>query len=169
VSLPTLIGARVSLRPLGEADLDRLATVVAAPGVAEWWSPPRDQAVVREDLRNDGAAFAVDAAGALAGWLGFEEETDPDHRQAAFDVFLDPPHQGRGLGPDALRLAIRWLIGRGHHRFTIDPALANSRAIAAYRSVGFRPVGVMRRYERGRDGRFHDSLLMDLLAEELVE
>jgi len=33
--------------------------------------------------------------------------------------------------------------------------------------VGFRPVGVMRRYERGADGTFHDGLLMDLLAEEL--
>jgi aminoglycoside 6'-N-acetyltransferase len=26
---------------------------------------------------------------------------------------------------------------------------------------------VMRRYERGPDGTFHDGLLMDLLAEEL--
>jgi aminoglycoside 6'-N-acetyltransferase len=168
VPLPTLTGDRVSLRPLGEADLDRLATVVGEPGVAEWWGPPRGHAATREELRNGGAAFAVEVEGAPVGWLGFEEETDPDYRHAALDVFLDPPHQGRGLGPEALRIAIRWLAGRGHHRFTIDPALSNSRAIAAYRTVGFRPVGVMRRYERGRDGRFHDSLLMDLLAEELV-
>jgi aminoglycoside 6'-N-acetyltransferase len=33
--------------------------------------------------------------------------------------------------------------------------------------VGFRPVGVMRQYERGGDGRFHDGLLMDLLRGEL--
>jgi RimJ/RimL family protein N-acetyltransferase len=36
-----------------------------------------------------------------------------------------------------------------------------------YTSVGFRPVGVMRQYERGGDGRFHDGLLMDLLRDEL--
>jgi len=35
-------------------------------------------------------------------------------------------------------------------------------------TVGFRPVGVMRRYERGGDGRFHDGLLMDLLRGELA-
>jgi aminoglycoside 6'-N-acetyltransferase len=33
--------------------------------------------------------------------------------------------------------------------------------------VGFRPVGVMRRYERGPDGSWHDGLLMDLLPEDL--
>ena len=41
------------------------------------------------------------------------------------------------------------------------------RAIRAYGKVGFRPVGAMRRYERGPDGTFHDGLLMDLLADEL--
>lgn len=30
-------------------------------------------------------------------------------------------------------------------------------------------MGIMRRYERGADGRWHDALLMDLLAEELAD
>ena len=67
-----------------------------------------------------------------------------------------------------MRLVIAHLIAeRGHHRFTIDPALANERAIRAYEAVGFRRVGVMRRYERGLDGTWHDSLLMDLLVDEI--
>jgi aminoglycoside 6'-N-acetyltransferase len=41
-------------------------------------------------------------------------------------------------------------------------------AIACYRKVGFRPVGVMRRYQRDRSGEWQDGLLMDLLADELV-
>jgi aminoglycoside 6'-N-acetyltransferase len=36
-----------------------------------------------------------------------------------------------------------------------------------YEKVGFRPVGVMRRYERGADGAWHDNLLMELLAEDV--
>ena len=55
-----------------------------------------------------------------------------------------------------------------YHRITIDPALANERAIAAYKKVGFKPVGVMRRYELARDGEWRDALLMDLLADELT-
>ena len=56
----------------------------------------------------------------------------------------------------------------GHHRITIDPSAGNARAIASYRKVGFRDIGIMRRYERANDGNWRDSLLMDLLAEELV-
>jgi aminoglycoside 6'-N-acetyltransferase len=66
-------------------------------------------------------------------------------------------------------LLARWLVeARGHHRLTIDPATGNTAAIRCYTRVGFRPVGVMRRYERGPDGTFHDGLLMDLLSEDLA-
>jgi aminoglycoside 6'-N-acetyltransferase len=58
------------------------------------------------------------------------------------------------------------LEARGHHRLIIDPAAANERAIKAYAAIGFKPVGVMRRYQRAADGTWHDGLLMDLLAEE---
>ena len=60
------------------------------------------------------------------------------------------------------------LIDDHHHRLTIDPAADNAAAIACYAAVGFRPVGVMRRYERRPDGMFHDGLLMDLIAGELI-
>jgi aminoglycoside 6'-N-acetyltransferase len=47
----------------------------------------------------------------------------------------------------------------------IDPATANAAAIRAYEKVGFRRVGVMRRYEREVEGEgWHDGLLMELLA-----
>ena len=35
-------------------------------------------------------------------------------------------------------------------------------------AIGFRPIGVQRRYERGPDGTFHDGLLLDLLRDELT-
>ena len=159
---------RVTLRPLTEDDVERLVAIVAAPGVREWWGIPDPPERERVGLRNDGAAFAVEVDGELAGWLGFNEELEPDYRHASLDIALAAPHQGDGLGPEALRTAIRWLADeREHHRFTIDPALANERAIRAYSKVGFRPVGIMRRAERGADGVWHDSLLLDLLVEEL--
>ena len=166
--LPVLRDDRLTLRPLDDADLDELVAVIARAGVIEWWGPVGETDEARVDLRNDGAAFAIDVDGALAGWLGFSEESEPNYRHAGLDIFLAPAHQDRGLGPAALRLAIAWLVGElGHHRLTIDPACHNARAIATYKAVGFRPVGVMRRYERGADGSFHDNLLMDLLAEDL--
>ena len=69
---------------------------------------------------------------------------------------------------DAVRTLARWLIDeRGHHRLTIDPAVANEPAIRAYEAVGFKRVGVMRRYWRDPEGVWQDGLLLDLLADEL--
>jgi aminoglycoside 6'-N-acetyltransferase len=159
---------RLLLRPLRDADLEPLLEIVTSPGVREWWGTIDDPDHEREGLRNEGNAFAIEVDGQLGGWLAFNEENEPDFRHASLDIALAPPHQGRGLGPEALGAAIAWLAGdRGHHRFTIDPAVANERAIRAYEAVGFREVGVMRKYERFADGTWHDALLMDLLAEDL--
>lgn len=150
------------LRPIEEADVEPLRAIVTA---SEWWGSPGD----RDDILQDGSAFAIEVDAELAGWLGFHEERDPDYRYASLDIMLAPAYQGRGLGGEALHAVIGWLVREhDHHRFTIDPAVENSRAIRAYAKVGFRPVGVMRRYERGTDGEWRDNLLMDLLADELA-
>jgi aminoglycoside 6'-N-acetyltransferase len=166
--LPVLRGERLTLRPLSEDHLDRLVAILADASVREWWGTVEGPDALREDLRHDGRAFAIELDGVAAGWLGIAEETTPDYRHVALDIALGREHQDRGLGSEALRTAIRWLArDRGHHRFTIDPALRNVRAIRAYEAVGFRRVGVLRQYERGADGSWQDGLLMDLLADEL--
>jgi aminoglycoside 6'-N-acetyltransferase len=105
----------------------------------------------------------------VTGCIQYSEEADPDYRSAAVDVFVSAAAQGRGVGPDAMRTLIAWLVdARGHHRLTVDPAAANARAIHVYEKLGFRPVGVLRRYERVAGGEWRDALLMELLAEEFV-
>jgi aminoglycoside 6'-N-acetyltransferase len=92
------------------------------------------------------------------------------YRYACIDVFLEAPFHGQGFGSEAVRRVARLLIEeRGQHRITIDPAADNAAAIKAYTKVGFRPVGVLREYERDADGGgWHDGLLMELLAGELT-
>jgi aminoglycoside 6'-N-acetyltransferase len=165
---PALQDGNVTLRSLEDGDAEELAIVVARAGVVEWWGPADDPERTRDDMRNEGNAFAIVVDDALAGWLGFSEEGTPGYRHAALDIILAPEFQDHGYGRRALALAARWLISeRGHHRLTIDPAAHNHRAIRTYSIVGFRPVGVMRQYELGVDGRWHDNLLMDMLAGEL--
>lgn len=160
---------RVTLRPLDDAALTTLVEIVGMPSVREWWSTATDPGELRDELYQDGEAFAVVVDGEIAGWVGFYEENTPDYRHAGLDIILAPGFHDRGLGPDALRLAARWLIDeRGHHRIVIDPSAGNARAIRAYEKVGFRRVGIMRRYSLGHDGHWHDGLLMDMLADELT-
>jgi aminoglycoside 6'-N-acetyltransferase len=168
MELPVLQGERVRLRKLTADDIEVLLPAVYEPGIAEWWGDTSDPEHQREGFRNDDCAFAICVGDELAGWLGFHEELEPDYRHVALDIMLLPDHQSQGLGPEALRTAIRWLIDdRDHHRFTIDPSAANERAIASYESIGFKPVGILRQHERAPDGHWHDGLLMDLLADEL--
>ncbi|WP_405426056.1 GNAT family N-acetyltransferase [Micromonospora sp. NBC_00617] len=166
-----LRGRAVTLRPATVADVPALAAIRAEPEVRRWWRGGDDLAAsVQADLNDDDLAlYAIEHDGRVIGAIQWHAEPDPDYRHASLDVFLDPAVRGEGLGGDAIRTLARHLIDEyGHHRFTIDPAAANSAAIRAYAKVGFRPVGIMRRYERGADGRWHDALLMDLLAEELA-
>lgn len=96
-------------------------------------------------------------------------EEEPDYRHAGIDLFLAPTVHGGGLGTDAVRTLARHLVDAcGYHRLVIDPAADNTAAIRCYEKVGFRQVGIMRQYERGPDGTWHDGLLMDLLAAELT-
>lgn len=163
-------GASVVLRPVRRDDLSRLGEIVQKPGVAEWW-PAYDEARLADDLfgeKADATAFAVEFEGNVVGLIWYYEEEDPQYRMAGIDLYIDCDWHGRGLGTDALQTLAKHLFEqRGHHRIIIDPALPNKRAIHVYEKVGFKPVGVMRRYERLPDGTFRDGLLMDMLPEDL--
>ena len=166
-----LPGRDVTLRPVEPGDAPILAEILAEPAVARWWGT-FDLERVRRDLTAgspDEEGFAIEHDGAVIGYIQAVEENEPDFRHASIDLFVRTAAQGRGLGPDAIRTVAVYLIDeRGHHRITIDPAVANGQAITAYERVGFRPVGVMREYQRMADGTWVDALLMDLLATELV-
>jgi RimJ/RimL family protein N-acetyltransferase/ketosteroid isomerase-like protein len=162
-------GERAELVPVRAEHVNELRRIRRTPEVESRWGvetyePPWP-------FGDPGAVvFAVLADGLVRGMIQYAEEKDSDHRYAGIDIFLDPAVHNEGLGRDAVRTMARYLVEeRGHHRLTIDPAADNEAAVRAYAAVGFRPVGVMRRYERDADGQaWHDGLLMDLLAENLA-
>lgn len=166
-----LQGRRVRLRSTEPADAPALAAILSEPAVARWWGTFDVARVHAELIEGDPEElpFVIEHDGEVIGYIQAVEENEPDFRSAGIDLFVRTDAQGRGLGPDAiLALASHLIDDRGHHRLTIDPAADNGHAIAAYAKLGFRPVGVMRRYQRMTDGNWVDALLMDLLAEELV-
>jgi aminoglycoside 6'-N-acetyltransferase len=158
--------AGMTLRPLAEGDEVELQRIHEIPEVVHWWDVP-EKGFPWDEPESTRLTIVID--GAVAGLIQFSEENEPKYRHAAIDLFLDPALHGRGYGSEAVRRVVRLLIDeRGHHRVTIDPATANTAAIRAYEKVGFKPVGVMRQHERDvGGGGWHDSLLMELLADEV--
>ena len=170
--MTVLRGVLVRLRPPVRDDIADLVAIRETPEVYEWWRGGNDMAAaIAEDLVElDTTAYVIELEDRVVGWIQSHEEADPDYRHANIDIYLDPSVHNRGVGTDAVRTLARHLfVDLGHHRLTIDPAVGNAAAIRSYSKVGFRPVGVMRAYERGADDSWHDNLLMDLLAEDLVE
>lgn len=159
-------GRQVALRPVTDADRERIIEIRSTEEVARRWRGDDLADAFFEDLADEELhQFAIETAdGNVVGMIQFSEEEDADYRHASIDIFIDPAAHRRGFASDAIATLANYLFDhRGHHRLVIDPAADNEAAISCYTKVGFRPVGVMRSYERNEDGSWSDGLLMDML------
>jgi aminoglycoside 6'-N-acetyltransferase len=164
----TIRTPRALLRPLTPADGDALRSIRESPAVARWWHPTDAAWPVSDPDVGDPAEtrWAVDVDGVVKGLIQVYEWPGEDYRNASIDVFLDASVHGMGLGREVVGAVMAHSVDAlGHHRITIDPAADNAKAIACYSACGFRPVGVMRHYERDTDGPgWHDGLFMEWVA-----
>lgn len=158
-----LRGTRLVLRTPQQADVAALRAIHATPEVAAWWGAP-DPAFPEPDARGE-QHLAILEGDEVVGFIQFAEEPDPNFRYAAVDLFVDPRRHRQGIASEALALLLEHLASeRGHHRFTIDPAVDNAAAIACYEKAGFTRVGVLRAAWRDKaSGRWRDNLLMELI------
>ena len=158
----------VTLHPLRPDHHPALLEILADPSVAAWWGLYNEARLAADAAEEDATYWTITDGDDPVGLILATEEDDPDYKAVAIDLFLAPSHQRRGIGGDVIRAVLRHMFGeRGHHRATIDPAVANDYAIRCYEKLGFKPIGIGRRAERAPDGTWRDSLLMDLLADEL--
>jgi len=160
---------RLRLRPAAEQDIPELIRIRSTPEIRSRWMGNNIEREVRSAIRaTEYEYLAIELhSETILGAIQWEEETDPDYRHANIDIFVDPQYHRQGYASEAIHALISHLFDeQAHHRLTIDPAADNEPAIRCYEKVGFRRVGVMRQYERGLNGAWHDGLLMELLADD---
>lgn len=81
----------------------------------------------------------------------------------------DEAHRGRGMGKEAMRLALRFAFDELNlHRLCLTVFSYNEGAIALYEQLGFRHEGTFREHLR-RDGQRYDMLLYGILRHEWAE
>jgi RimJ/RimL family protein N-acetyltransferase len=156
---------RLLFRRVTDGDAEALRAIRATPEVLRWWG--EDLAPNWMATTTDGVPYSIVLEQVVVGFIQIFENNDPEYRFAGIDLFLHPSVHGKGYGREAVARMVEHLVSqRGHHRITIDPAADNERAITCYRACGFRDVGIMRMYERNRDGEgWHDGLLMEYVVE----
>lgn len=172
---PVLVGERVRLRPFREDDLEDAWTMICdeegrrltgthttfTRDVVARWYASRGATTDRLDL-----AIATLEDDVLVGEVVLHE-LDPANHSCGFRISLrDPTVFGRGYGTEATRLMLAHAFGTvGLHRVELEVYDHNPRARHVYGQVGFVEEGVRREALRW-DGRYHDAIIMGLLAHE---
>ena len=136
-------GEFTSTRPVTPADLDLLTAWFSDPEVYRWWdgSPkPREEVADKYLGRRPPPpvvqSFIIETG---AEPIGYIHHWEADANSGGIDMFLIPSRRERGLGPDAARAMVRYLLQeRKWRRVTVDPYTDNPRAIHAWGKVGFR-------------------------------
>ena len=172
---PTLSRGDVTLRAAQWSDVEPRLALGYVPEILHMFGadPAKTQPMTRalaEDWVRDHIdtplSWVIDHRNRLIGGLRLHT-LNPHNRRADIAVgLLDPACLGRGIGTEALRLLIDHAFGdMALHRLGLRVIAYNTRAIRAYRKLGFVEEG------RLRDnacvaGVYHDDLVMSLLARE---
>jgi len=172
-----LVGELVRLRELRSADLLQLDRWWADPGLQIFQTTRVDagvegstESMFRAWSANDNlgtAAFSIErlADASLVGHVSLWG-ADPKNRDAKLGILLGTEFLGERLGSDAVRVVVRYaFVEMGLHRVTLQVYAFNTRAVAAYRRVGFVEEGRARRAV-WHAGRWYDEVSMGIVADE---
>jgi L-amino acid N-acyltransferase YncA len=110
------------------------------------------------------AVVAVDDQGTVCGFGSLSPyRSRPAYRTTVEDsVYVDPAHQGRGVGRAILTELVYLAGSHGFHAVMARIVGGHEASIGLHRSCGFEQVGVEREVGR-KFGRWLDVVLMQLL------
>ncbi|MGJ8616232.1 MAG: GNAT family N-acetyltransferase [Sulfitobacter sp.] len=111
-------------------------------------------------------AWVIEYRRRMIGAVRLHSLASHDRRASLAIGILDPKYLGKGIGTAAMHLIVAHAFGPLNlHRLTLRVIAYNSRALAAYKKVGFVEEGREREAARVGD-TWHDDIIMGLLAHE---
>jgi ribosomal-protein-alanine N-acetyltransferase len=174
--LPTLSGARVTLRELRASDAASLFAMLTTEEVSRFISPPPATVqgferfigwAMRQRLMGTYACFAVTLAGTDEAIGIFQlRELDPGFGTAEWGFAIGSPYWGSGAFSDGAELMAAFAFDVvGVHRLEARAAVKNGRGNGALRKIGAVQEGVLRK-SLLKNGAYLDQVLWTILAEE---
>ena len=172
---PFLIGDRLYLRPLGEADLDLCMTWINDSELIPYLNRrlPMGLEQERSWLKNQyddpssfSLAIVLKDGDMHIGNCGLHRISRFD-RSAEFGIMIgDPGSREQGYGTEAGRMLIGFAFHELNlHRVELNVFSFNKRAQVAYEKLGFVHEGT-KRASYFRHGVYHDTLMMSILETE---
>lgn len=173
MTVPTLRGAQVTLRPMTMADRPDLMRWGSGPEFRwqQWGMRPgvfaeSDARSWIEHMSVEGKAgcWVVEHAGRPIGFANFRD-LHPKGKSCEIGIGIgEPALWGSGLGREALALEVAYLQRElGLHRIGLSVVSHNDRAIWMYKSLGFVVEGTE------RDGIAREDVFLDDVKMALVE
>ena len=172
-----LEGKRVKLRALEPSDAKELAAwhadrefsildgVTYPTSTANWEEFIRAASSAASTARYMG--IEIEPA-ELIGYIGLKRVRKEDGT-AELGIAIKRERWGQGYGRDATVALLQFAFEEMNlHRVTFTVADYNSRARRMYESCGFREEGRLRE-SKFHDGRYHDNVLMGMLAREFLQ
>ena len=171
-----ITGDKVYLSPISAEDAETYCSWLNDPlvsgnidGAAKVYSLEAEREYIEKIKKENAHIYAIvlKETDTLIGNIGIED-IDATSRTATIGMFIgDEENRGKGYGSEALRLACRYAFDRlNMHSLHLWVFSFNERAMNVYKKVGFREVGRMRE-SYYLDGKYHDSILMDILRDDL--
>ncbi|MBR0838806.1 GNAT family N-acetyltransferase [Bradyrhizobium liaoningense] len=173
--LPTLVGDKAAIRSVRAEDVEGFLALESDPAIHEMFGGSRDtyrpitrsvaEGIVKR-LADHPFAWVIEHASHAIGEVRLDR-VDMQDRRASFAVgILDPNYLGRGIGTEAMRLALQFAFEQmSLHRISVRVLAYNHRAIRAYQKCGFLVEGRERESAWVND-HWHDDLIMGLLDRE---
>ncbi len=173
--IPTLQGARVTLRTIEPRDKDAKLRAGRHPEIVRMYggdyravAPITSEQVERwyGRVREAFYGWAIEVDGECIGSVRLHDCDEPN-KSIRFSIGLfAPEHCGRGYGTEATKLVLGFAFSAlDIHRIELRVLACNQRAIGCYEKCGFQREGILRDHALVA-GQWEDDIIMSILANE---
>jgi len=128
------------------------------------WTAEAELAFLQSFLGPRSELFVAEVAGRIVGHQGIEPfvtYTSTMAHVAHVGTYVHADFQGRGIGKRLAAATFDFARAHGYEKVVIYVLADNEGGLAYYRSLGFEPLGVLKRQTK-IGGVYHDEVFMEL-------
>lgn len=172
-----LVGERIYLSPKSIEDVEKYTEWMNDFDVTDYTGRSHQILTIEAEKNyleahiNEEATFAIveSKTDKLLGTIGLHK-IDHFKRTATLGIFIgDKDYRSKGYGTEAIRLILDYGFNYLNlNNIKLDLMEFNERAYACYKKCGFKEYG-RRRKCNFINGRYYDTIEMDILAEEFTD